>query len=312
MMTFINLLKQRIDERDANLPKEVRGRLLAFNELDSKHYQFQIIKKSKAQPCEGDIFVVSVIEGQYLYGRVLQANIKSKASSFFNQKNVIVIFNQRTESLSLENYHADYSDLLIRPMIVDNAYWSRGYFYTVANIPLTEEEIHLDLGFYRIHPRRQYFCTAAGEEIFKEPKILGLYGVSTITGVAAEVNRELIRRQCEIGTVFRTTETPDSIIFDLTDSNLMRISSKIEEIEPDVYMNGYNWEKLIQAMLSDCSPELLNGLEFDSDANTFIAYYGSNKLNNFLQLQAILAKWLEAPEELYQFVKKNGSVLDWE
>ncbi len=312
MMTFINLLKQRIDEQDANLPKEVRDRLLAFNELDSKHYQFQIIKKSKAQPCEGDIFVVSVIEGQYLYGRVLQANIKSKASSFFNQKNVIVIFNQRTESLSLEDYHADYSDLLIRPMIVDNAYWSRGYFYTVANIPLTEEEIHLDLGFYRIHPRRQAFCTAAGEEILQEPKILGLYSVSTITGVAAEVNRELIRRQCEIGTVFRTTETPDSIIFDLTDSNLMRISSKIEEIEPDVYMNGYNWEKLIQAMLSDCAPELLNGLEFDSDANTFIAYYGSNKLNNFLQLQAILAKWLEAPEELYQFVKKNGSVLDWE
>ncbi|HEM3204052.1 TPA: hypothetical protein U0910_002130 [Streptococcus suis 8830] len=311
-MTFINLLKQRIDEQDANLPKEVRDRLLAFNELDSKHYQFQIIKKSKAQPCEGDIFVVSVIEGQYLYGRVLQANIKSKASSFFNQKNVIVIFNQRTESLSLEDYHADYSDLLIRPMIVDNAYWSRGYFYTVANIPLTEEEIHLDLGFYRIHPRRQAFCTAAGEEILQEPKILGLYSVSTITGVAAEVNRELIRRQCEIGTVFRTTETPDSIIFDLTDSNLMRISSKIEEIEPDVYMNGYNWEKLIQAMLSDCAPELLNGLEFDSDANTFIAYYGSNKLNNFLQLQAILAKWLEAPEELYQFVKKNGSVLDWE
>ncbi|MEG3266412.1 hypothetical protein RFK55_09150, partial [Streptococcus suis] len=82
-MTFINLLKQRIDEQDANLPKEVRDRLLAFNELDSKHYQFQIIKKSKAQPCEGDIFYHLSSPSRYLTKNILSSIVKIRKLFYF-------------------------------------------------------------------------------------------------------------------------------------------------------------------------------------------------------------------------------------
>ena len=46
--------------------------------------------------------------------------------------------------------------------------------------------------FYKIHPLGDSFCTSSGERLEHEPQILGMYGLCTITGVAAEINRSLI------------------------------------------------------------------------------------------------------------------------
>ncbi|MFU2163810.1 Imm26 family immunity protein [Streptococcus pluranimalium] len=43
----------------------------------------------------------------------------------------------------------DYDNLLIPPVIVSDDYWKKGYFYTISNIPLTEEEKSIDFGFLK-------------------------------------------------------------------------------------------------------------------------------------------------------------------
>ncbi|MGQ7320250.1 Imm26 family immunity protein [Streptococcus suis] len=57
----------------------------------------------------------------------------------------------------------DYDNLLIPPVIVSDDYWKKRYFYTISNIPLTEEEKSIDFGFYKIHFRTNFFCKENGE-----------------------------------------------------------------------------------------------------------------------------------------------------
>ena len=82
--------------------------------------------------------------------------------------------------------------MLIPPAIVGDAYWKKGYFHTIANIPLTEEEKNLDFGFYKLHFKGNFFCKETGELLDKEPKLLGMHGITTISGIGWDIERELI------------------------------------------------------------------------------------------------------------------------
>ncbi|HEM5992151.1 immunity 26/phosphotriesterase HocA family protein [Streptococcus suis] len=191
-MIYVNLFKQRRDKKVSSLSKEIQERLKKFEDKSADEYQLQVIGSCNTKPMNGDVFVFAPVQGIYFFGRVLEADIKSKISQFYNHKNVIILFSQTTKDLNLEEYNIDYQTVLGNPMIVDDSYWKKGYFYTIGNIPITQEEKLLDYGFYKIHPRGDFFCTSSGELLDVEPQLLGLYAVATITGVAAEVNRELI------------------------------------------------------------------------------------------------------------------------
>lgn len=191
-MTYVNLFKQRRDKKVSSLSIEIQERLKKFEDKSSDEYQFKVISACKTKPISGDVFVFSLKQGTYFFGRVLEADIKSKISQFYNHKNVVILFNQQTKDLSLGGFNIDYQTVLGTPMIVDDSYWKKGYFYTIGNIPIKHEEKVLDYGFYKIHPKGDFFCTSSGDLLDAEPQLLGLYAVATITGVAAEINRELI------------------------------------------------------------------------------------------------------------------------
>ncbi|HJD45872.1 MAG TPA: hypothetical protein H9909_03425 [Candidatus Mediterraneibacter norfolkensis] len=76
------------------------------------------------------------------------------------------------------------------PQIVGKEYWTRGYFYNVKRFDGV-----LDIknyGFYKIGKRK--FVDEYGNEILREPELLEVYGVATVTGVARLVTQELIIR----------------------------------------------------------------------------------------------------------------------
>ena len=82
----------------------------------------------------------------------------------------------------------DLENLLFYPQIVDKGYWSRGYFYNIGKqIEIPNE---LDYGFYDVVD--EYYVDEYGNRILKCPKLLGIDGVATGTGVAYKINRELI------------------------------------------------------------------------------------------------------------------------
>ncbi len=178
-------------KRYSSLTDEIKEKLDALNQMNSKEYQLKIIKKSKVAPVDGDIFVLSPREGIYFYGKVINAKINNlEKDTFIHRKILVFIFNRQTKELNTDNFKAEYNNLLISPEIVDASYWRKGLFYTVGNEPITEIERNLDYGFYKIGKGKYY--KEDGHEITHQPKILGTYGIATLTGVASKVEKEII------------------------------------------------------------------------------------------------------------------------
>lgn len=188
-----NLIALRRKERFESLNLEIQKELDNFYDTKAATHQLKVIKKSRSIPKVGDVFLVSPREGIYFYGKVLISNIVRKVpDSFVEGKHVVFIFKGNTHEKNIDKYMPDYSNLLIPPAIVGDEYWKKGYFHTIANIPLTEEEKKLDFGFYSIHFKGNFFCKETGELLDKEPKLLGMHGITTISGIGLEIEEELI------------------------------------------------------------------------------------------------------------------------
>ncbi|MDE6704986.1 MAG: hypothetical protein K2J81_03680 [Treponemataceae bacterium] len=81
-------------------------------------------------------------------------------------------------------------DLLISPTLVGKEYWTRGYFYTVER---TEQKIEIEsFGFYDIFD--DFYYNEYKQKLASEPKIKSMEGVKTISGIAYEMNKEMIIR----------------------------------------------------------------------------------------------------------------------
>jgi len=186
-----NPISQRWKERYASQTDEVKAKLDNLSGMNPKDYQLKVIKKSKVEPMEGDVFVLSPKENIYLYGKVLKANIQHVSNDIFIYgKSVIFIFKHLTNQINADSFTENYTNLLIEPSIVDSSYWKKGYFFTVSHDKSSEEEKLLDYGFYKLSNGNYY--TEEGIELNRIPKLLGTYGVSSITGIASKVWKELI------------------------------------------------------------------------------------------------------------------------
>lgn len=189
-MENINLFALRRKERHESLDSETYEKLMKFFDED---HQLEVIKRTRTKPKEGDIFIVSPKKGVYFYGKVMVADIKRVVpDSFVEGQYVIFIFKCRTKEKNMNKFVPNYDDLLIPPTIVSQHYWRSGYFYTIDNIPLTEDEKKIDFGFYKLNFKGNFFCKETGEVLEEEPKLLGFHGISTLTGVASAIGRELI------------------------------------------------------------------------------------------------------------------------
>lgn len=164
-------------------PDEIKEKLDTLDKMNPNEYQLRVIKKNKPTLKEGDVFVLSPRENVYFYGKILKANITNNNNDTYVQgKNLVFLFRNKT----------DYSQLLIRPSIVDVSYWNKGLFFNVGNLPITKSEKQLDYGFLKIGSKSNFYCREDGTILKKKPELLGIFGISTITGIASKIEKELI------------------------------------------------------------------------------------------------------------------------
>lgn len=156
-------------------------------------YQLRLIKKTKTELRDGDVFVLSPRENIFFYGKVLKANINNiEKDTFVHGKNIVFIFNNKTTKPIIDDFKPDYSQLLIRPAIVDSSYWNKGLFYTVGNVGVSDYEKDLNYGFYKIGINSNLYCKVDGTILGSKHQILGVFGISAITGIASHIENELI------------------------------------------------------------------------------------------------------------------------
>lgn len=187
-----NILSREWERKYEEQDERGKEQIDMLRKSKPKDYQLKVIKRKRIKPESGDVFLLSPREDIYFYGKVLKANIDhiKGSNSFMHGGNVVFIFKCKNNKISMDGYKPNYDDLLIRPAVVPDTYWSQGYFYTIDNIALDEFEKQLDYGFYKMD-MDEYF-TATGELLEKQPKYFGGHGITTITGIAYKISFELI------------------------------------------------------------------------------------------------------------------------
>jgi hypothetical protein len=97
----------------------------------------RVLKRSRKTLKSGDVFVLQMRASEYIYGRVISTSARV---GFFENCIMIYIYRCFSETRdvvpSLKRH-----GLLLPPMMTNRLPWSRGYFETVANGPLTKDEV---------------------------------------------------------------------------------------------------------------------------------------------------------------------------
>lgn len=104
------------------------------------------------------------------------------------------------------------------------------------------------------------------------------------------------------------------VSFDIENEAIMGLGDRLNEIEEQAYMNGYNWDALIGYYLNINAPELLNGLESDPEAGMYTGYYDNNDENmtKAEKLAEYIRNMVDDPDKLCEFVKENGADIPWD
>ncbi len=92
------------------------------------------------------------------------------------------------------------------------------------------------------------------------------------------------------------------------------IGEKMNAINEQAYMNGYNWDALFNYYLSESAPELLDGLESDPEAGSYAAYYELSEENESkaIRFAEIIESLIENEDNLYRIVREHADEIEWD
>ena len=180
----INIIAERTKNKYNLQSKNIQEKLDILSNAEIDDYQFIKGKQQRTYPSINDIFKVVLFNNIELYGIVVNNHISNINGE---DQIVIVIFDVDVNPIVAG---VDFSKMIIEPQIVSKFYWTSGLFQTVCKEYKTNEK--LNYGFYSIS--KNSFLDEYGNKIEQEPEHLGIYGITTMHGVAYEVVRELIIR----------------------------------------------------------------------------------------------------------------------
>ena len=98
-----------------------------------------VLKPSRAAPQRGDVFVLRLRRGPYLFGRVISA--EAKAGPSMPGAILVYVFDTRSDTAEIPDRAAlSASRLLIAPVMINKLPWSRGYFQTIGHLEIAAGE----------------------------------------------------------------------------------------------------------------------------------------------------------------------------
>ena len=109
-------------------------------------------------------------------------------------------------------------------------------------------------------------------------------------------------------------ENSISVCFYVERDKPFDIGEKMNEINEEAYMNGYNWEAFFNFYLPKYAPDVLIGMDNDSEAGMYVAYYALTPENEARaeKFAGIINSLIENEEELYRIVRDEGDEIVWD
>ena len=175
--------------RFSNLPELKKEKINKLSNMLIPEYQLKVIKRTRKYPEIGDIFQINPKENIRYYGVVINNHINNHDGEDLIL--IIILNNDEKIEHKLSRTIVN-KDLLIPPCIVGKEYWSHGFFFNVAH---QSSEIKIEsFGFYNIIDGFIY-DEYDKYKYEKEPNIISMGGVYTISGIAYDINKEIIIRE---------------------------------------------------------------------------------------------------------------------
>ena len=105
-----------------------------------------------------------------------------------------------------------------------------------------------------------------------------------------------------------------SVCLYIENEKLFTIGEKMNAINEEAYMNGYNWEAFLNYYLGKNAPDVLNEMNTDPEAGMYSAYYkltpeNEKRAEKFVE---IIHSLVENEEELYRIVREEGDNIEWD
>ena len=109
-------------------------------------------------------------------------------------------------------------------------------------------------------------------------------------------------------------ENSISVCLYIEKDKIMAIGDKMNELNEEAYMNGYNWEAFFNYYLSKHQPDILQNMESDPEAGMYAAYYNLTADNELKahKFSQIIEDLIENENKLYEIVKNEGEEIEWD
>lgn len=111
-------------------------------------------------------------------------------------------------------------------------------------------------------------------------------------------------------------ENDDSfdVIFYVDNDEILAIGEELSAINENAYMNGYNWEALLDCYIAKYEPKLGNSFETDSESGMYAAYFDKSEegAQAAETLVNIIKSLIENKDKLFAFVTEYGDEVDWD
>jgi hypothetical protein len=97
----------------------------------------RVLKPSRKKPQPGDVFAMQLPDETFLFGRVVSTQAKWTLAAGADPAVLIYVYRERSSIAELpDGAVLKPSRLLVSPIMTNQRPWSKGYFQTLANLPL--------------------------------------------------------------------------------------------------------------------------------------------------------------------------------
>ena len=105
-----------------------------------------------------------------------------------------------------------------------------------------------------------------------------------------------------------------SMCFYIEHDKPLAIGDKMNEINEEAYMNGYNWEAFFNYYLSKYAPDILEDMDTDPEAGMYVAYYSLTSVNEARaeRFEELIHSLIENEDELLRILREEGQNIEWD
>lgn len=105
-----------------------------------------------------------------------------------------------------------------------------------------------------------------------------------------------------------------SVFLYVEEDRIMAIGEKMNAINEEAYMNGYNWEAFLSYYLAKYAPDVLEEMDADPEAGMYAAHYPLTPENELRakKFVEIIRSLIENEEELYRIVREESGEIEWD